>query len=372
MFREDYQLAYKGIKVPEDLKKKVLLEAGEEKHAKRREWLSPVVMAAVMIVCLCVAVPAAAENVPAFYRIIEELSPKLADTLVPIEEECEEKGIILCVEAVNVQGNQAEIILSFRDGKGYDKIHGEVDLFDSYRLTSLGGNGNVGGCSFLKYDEETDKAYFKIDLQADEDFSREKLTVTVGELLCEKSKEEREIELSEYLLTETEYGIRKVTVNGKSWNDESRGKLEEMFRAEKTGEELLDDPRPAYCVMDIACKDKIQQDEQVITGIFYRDGILRIQTCNGDLTKGDRHVQWKFRNEKGEELTILGGVGWKEEIDGKRYDFEETWFEGSVENLNECQLLGTFYESKESVRGNWKVTFRMQQDTGENDSDRIR
>lgn len=65
------------------------------------------------------------------------------------------------------KGNEAEVIVSFTDEEDFDYINGEVDMYDSYGLYSYTAESNIGGCSFLEYDEKEDKAYFKIDVQCD-------------------------------------------------------------------------------------------------------------------------------------------------------------------------------------------------------------
>lgn len=356
MFREDYKQAYRKVGVKEELRQKMLREADENTAYRQKAWMRTVAMAATLMLCLCVAVPVGAANIPAFYQIVEFISPKLADKLVPIEEECSRNGIIMCVEAVNVEGNQAEVILSVRDEEGYDRIHGEVDLFDSYALKSLTGENNIGGCQFLRYDEVEDKAYFKVTLQTEGEFDKSKLIFMVNTILCEKTKEEREVNIVEYDLSGMNYGIKTVSISGGGYADDFYKKVQ-LYKLEETS---MDDPRPQYKVLDVDCEGVIRQDELVITGIVYEDNLLRIQVCQGDATKEDRHVRWQLFNESGDEIEGFASVGWHEEINGKRYDFTETWFEGAIENLEECRLVGTFYESEDRVEGNWRVVFEIE------------
>lgn len=356
MFREDYKLAYKEIRVKEALKQKMLLEADEDTAHRKKAWMRVVAMAATIILCLCVAVPVGASNIPAFYQIIECISPKLADKLVPIEKECSQNGIIVSMEAINVEENQAEVIVSVGDEEGYDRIHGEVDLFDSYGLKSLTGENNIGGCQFLRYDEAEDKAYFKVTLQTEGAFDKSKLVFTVNTILCEKTVEEREINIAEYILPDENYGIKTVSVSGLSHDDDF---------GEKVGlyglkESFLNDPRPQYKVLALDYEGIISQDELVITGIVYENNLLRIQSCQGDGTKEDRHVRWQLFNENEEEVEGFASVGWHEEIGGERYDFTEEWFEGPIENLEECRLVGTFFASEGGVEGNWKIVFEVE------------
>lgn len=356
MFHEDYKSAYKKIKVKNELKQKMLFEAEEDTLYRKKAWMRAAVMAATVILCICVAVPVGASNIPAFYQIIEHISPELADRLVPIEKECSQRGIIMSVEAVHVEGNQAEIVLSVGDEEGYDRIHGEVDLFDSYGLKSLSGENNIGGCQFLRYDEREDKAYFKVELQTEGVFEKSKLVLTVNTILCEKTEEEREINIKEYILEDGDYEIKAVSVSGIGYDEDFNEKVI-LYELKETS---LDDPRPQYMVLDTNYEGIIRQDEIMVTGIVHEGNLIRIQTCEGDGTKEDRHVRWQLFNENGDEIKGFANVGWHEEIDGKRYDFTEEWFEGTTENLEECRLVGTFFESEGRVEGDWRVVFEIE------------
>lgn len=77
-----------------------------------------------MAVPICA--PVCAANSPAFHKIVEYLSPALADKLVPIEESSTSQGITMQVEAIHLEGNEAEIIVSFRDAE-------EVHKFGTWR-----------------------------------------------------------------------------------------------------------------------------------------------------------------------------------------------------------------------------------------------
>lgn len=361
MFRKDYKLAYNKVEVKEELKQKMFEEAKEEERIRRRRpFVQAVTVLATVCVCLFVVVPVGAVNVPAFYKVIENISPQLADALVPVEKISESQGIVMSVEAINVEGNEAEVIVSFGDAGEGDRIHGKVDMYDSYSLVSLGGKNDIGGSSFLKYDEETDKAYFKVHLVADEDFDKTKLTFRVKELLCDLTKEENTVDIPDYdsLLT---VGAGRKTVNisgaGRSADgDEILEKYKEFIWTEGT----MEDPRPRYQVLDIDCEEVIKSDDLVVTGMGCNGNLFRVQVCRGDLTESDRHINWRLLDANGNEIKALGSVGWHEEINGKRYAFDETWFEVDKQMLDEYQLVGVFYESEGSIEGNWKVTFCVE------------
>ena len=115
MFESRYKEAYDAIAPSQELVENLIgrTKAGNIKNKRNR--FVPKVAAAVAAVCLVTAVPVCAAQVPVFYRIVEYLSPALADQLVPIEESCTSQGITMQVEAIHLEGNEAEIIISMRD-----------------------------------------------------------------------------------------------------------------------------------------------------------------------------------------------------------------------------------------------------------------
>ncbi len=121
--------------------------------------------------------PVLAANIPAVYRFLQEISPALADFFVPIEKSCTKKGVTMQVESVYVEGNRAEVYISFQDAE-YDGnvIGGEIDLWTGYRLQSKTGCSVIGGHSFAGYDAETGKSYWKVSLQGGGDLKTDKLT----------------------------------------------------------------------------------------------------------------------------------------------------------------------------------------------------
>lgn len=357
MFREDYKAAYDGVKVKEQLKRQMMSESETKNKLKRtRPFAAAITMAAMVMICVFVVIPVGAAGIPAFYRIVESISPSLADTLVPIEEECTDNGIVMRVEAVSIEGKHGEIVVSFRDEEGYDRIRGKVDLYDRYRLVSRDGKSNMGGCSFLTYDEEEQKAYYKIDVWADEEFDKAKMTFYCDEILCEVTRTEQEIDLS---VMRTDFSTKEVAINGGSWGADTND-VRDAFDDTVSGEKAGDDPRPVYKVLDVESTENYKRDELTITGIAYKNNLLRVQVCRGDLSHADRHVSCKLLDADGNEVPGMGSVGWSEEIDGVRYFLDEVWFPVQPETLEGCRLTGTFFTSGESVEGDWKVTFRME------------
>lgn len=352
MFQDDYKKAYDQIKPDPDSMEQILANAGNVRQKSIiRRWKRTV---AAVVCCICIwnVLPVCAANIPAFYKILESVSPGIADLFVPVEKSCSSQGVIMRVEAVNLDGSQAEIIVSFQDEEGYDRIHGTVDIFDSYGLKSYQNASWLGGCSFLRYDEAEDKAYFMISVEADKAFDKSKLTFYSYRLLCGITNEERDIGLSG---AERNAETKSVTVSG--W-----GGIGDISKYSEVllGEKETDDPRDAYRVLAAKGGELPATDDFTITGIAYQDDILRVQICMGDNSAADRHVQPFLVDGGGEERHEDYSVSWYEEIDGAECQFYEFWFLGPFENLEQYRMYGIFHNSGELIEGDWKVTFRLE------------
>ena len=94
------------------------------------------VAAVFLTACLLVilGVPAAAKNIPAFYGVLERNAPGLLEYLIPVQKTDSSAGIVMNLEAAKIEGNTAEILVSFKDNGTGDYIHGMVDMYDSYKF----------------------------------------------------------------------------------------------------------------------------------------------------------------------------------------------------------------------------------------------
>ena len=137
MFAEKYRRAYDEVTPSQQIVSAVLRQAEEAQGApgrRNRRKIRTAAAAAAVFLAVCAGgfavLPVCAAQIPAFYRVIEFVSPGLADRLIPVEKSSSSQGITMEVEAVDLQGDAAEIIVSVRDeeGSALDRIHGPVDL----------------------------------------------------------------------------------------------------------------------------------------------------------------------------------------------------------------------------------------------------
>lgn len=358
MFEERYQKAYSTIAPSQELVSDTISKAvsGSRGAVKNRFAVRTLLTAAAAVLCLVMAVPVGAAHIPAFYKIVEYISPALADRLVPIEKSSTNQGITMQVEAINLEGNEAEIIISLQDAAGstQDLVHGEMDLFDSYRLSDYTNDSIVGGCQFLTYDEADDKAYFQVNVQSDKVYQGDKLQFSVHSILCDKRQEERDVDLSGAVYTAE---TKQVTLSGSGGF--LRDEMLPDFLMDRSG---AGEGIPDAHVLDMMRIADCAADDFTLTGIAYMDGVLRVQICMGDNWSSDRHVQLFLKNAAGEERYPDHSVSWNETVGDTSYQVYEFWYIEDISDIAAYSMYGIFHDAGELIRGDWNVTFRVQGD----------
>lgn len=358
MFQEAYKKAYDS-KVPDRnllLKIKEMQEAqtvhrGKGKSVRKVTGAVLYPVAAVLAVALllgAVSTPVLAREFPFVYRIVEKYAPSMAEYVLPQELSSTSAGIRMQVEAIQVEEKKAEVLVSFTDEPGFDYIHGEVDLYDSYRLVCYSGESNVGGCSFLEYDEAEDKAYFKLDLSSWDTFDKEKCRFQVGMLLTNCVEEVQVVDLAELDRAPT---WKMVSLNGAGGT--KNGVIEKYLG--KSEEEFW---RSGARVMQ-GTYDETNADKLEITAIGYADGILRVQNCRGAFSQADRHMGLILVDADGNERVSDYSVDWQEELAGENVSFNEQWFVVSEEELEQLQLVENRFITDGCIEGDWEVIFSL-------------
>lgn len=318
--------------------------------------------AAVTVLSFCLvlmlALPVAAKQVPGVYRVVEKYAPALANFVLPRQIASTGHGITMQVEAIDIRGNEADIIISFSDeaDSPNDLINGRVDLYDSYHLYNYSAKWQAGGCSFLEYDSGEDKAYFKISTTASADFDGEKVGFGVTKLLTEYRREIRLVGFEPWVEAPLE---KTVSVNG-GGGKEGRGRL--YFLA---GGSTDPSPLREYRVMDLGSISEDMKESLKVTGVAYDEGVLRVQQCRGNFADADRHIRLFLKDENGAERTCDGSVMWQEEIDGQKVLLEEAWFVVTQEELEQLELWGEYWIADGCIRGDWEVIFEMENLPGE-------
>ncbi len=357
MFENKYKEAYDAIVPSQELVEKLIGQARAGKLERKKSWFVPkaAVAAAAVVVCLVTAVPVCAAHIPAFYRIVEYLSPALADHLVPVEKSCTSQGITMQVEAINLVENEAQIIISMQDAQDstQDLIHGEIDLFDSYGLSDYVNDSVVGGCHFLTYDAVEGKAYFQVSVQSDHAYEAGKLKFWVNSVLCDKSEETRDVDLSETVYSAN---TKQVKPSGSGGLISEEMLPDSMWVLPATDE----NPIPETNVLDGLAAANCAADDFTVTGMAYMEGVLRVQICMGDTWKSDRHVELFLRDPDGNERYSDRSVSWHEEVGETSYHFYEFWYIEDIEEISDYSMYGIFHNAGQLIEGDWNVTFRLE------------
>ncbi len=355
MFQEEYKKAYDRIIVNQAKLQDLLIQAGEGVARKESRLLILIRPLAVSVLSLCLvcvfALPVLAKQIPAVYRLVQKFAPALAEYVLPEEVSDTQSGITMQVEAIHVNWNKAEVILSFRDAEGSrrDQINGKLDLYDSYRIYNYGERAVIGGAGFLEYDEIEDKAYFRIEITSDRIFDQDKVRLAVTRLLTRCTEEERIISLEERIDNPKET-VRQC--NGITGTIEKRERIP-FF------EDGINDTTRMVRVMDEVEWNDALAESLTITGLSYDEGVLRVQQCRGNFSEADRHIRIYLKDKEGEERIPDCSVGWKEKVNGEEILFDEDWFIISEEELEQYELFGMFSITDGCVNGNWEITINL-------------
>lgn len=356
MFQDEYKRAYDQIEISKIDIGELEKSLNESQKWKEKFYLiiRPIAVTIVSFCLLCIlALPVVAEQLPVVYQVIEKFAPDLVDYILPEEAICTSNGITLQVEAVNIQGNVAEVILSFKDANEseIDQIYGRIDLYESYQIVNYGENMQIGGCNFLEYNSLEDKAYFKVDITSDTVFQKEKIKLMVNQLLTHHEECEQEISLDGMIDKPKE---KNVEVSGISGTMEKRSKIPFWVSGFKTKSQVVR-------VMDIAKSTESMAEALCVTGVAYEEGILRVQQCRGSFENADRHIRFFLKDKEANERIPDASVSWQEKIDGEKILFEESWFVISEQELEKSELFGDFYITEKSVKGEWEIIVNLEE-----------
>ncbi len=364
MFQEDYKKAYEGI-VPSERALNLLLEkAGlaeenrREKAVQRRSrCLRWAMTAAAACLCIVLAVPVCAKNIPAFYKILESVSPRLAELLAPVEKSDTKHGITMTVEAAYIENGRAKVVLSFADAESSreDRVHGEIGVYSFSLESGSRTQSAIGGSSFLAYDEETGKAFYQVDLTALEGDFHDKLTLYVGRIFLNMDRGRMDIDIASLPRLDS---LKEVRLSGRGGGRSGRD-ITEILNQWKVDDMTVMIPSPSYAVMDRGEEISCATDDLTVAGLSYRDGLLRVQVCRGEYADADRHLQPVLVDEQGEEIYYDASLSWSEEIDGKTCSFEEFWFAGDFENLEGYSMYGLYHRYDGYLKGDWQVDFKL-------------
>ena len=288
-------------------------------------------LAAALILTLVLGVPAlAAADVNPAYDFLYKLSPALAQRLKPVQLSCVDNGIEMKVISANVEGNEADVLVSLRDLEG-SRVDATTDLFDSYEIRTPSPSFE-GTCSMPDYDEESGTATFLVHIAqpAGMNIEGEKITFSASCFISGKQTSACPLDLDPGAAelnpeTQTDVALRGAD--------------------------------------DFACDTFLAPGEGIapakdvrITAMGYIDGKLHIQAHFADILTTDAHGLIYLSDGANELNPVAEFAFWDAEKTGS---YEEYIFDISPADAGKYQLYGWFETSEGFYTGDWQVTFAL-------------
>ncbi len=271
--------------------------------------------------------------------------PSVAQAFKPVQKSCEDNGIRMEVISAGIEDNKASFYISIQ-GDNLDKT---VDLYDSYQINCP--FDSVGHVSFSEFDENTNTAYFMVNIETmnGEKIPKGKVTFSVRELIFDKHEFEGAIDgidLSE--VPKNPPTIENINFRGAS------GDYESIIVRGSSGdyESIIDVLSPSSPLTEI-------MDGISVTGIGYIDDKLHIQTYYEDILKTDNHgyVYLVDENDKRISEDFADISFWDDERKGS---YDEKIISVDYNELKNYSLMGWFCTSNVYESGDWEVTFKMK------------
>lgn len=292
-------------------------------------------------------VAAAAGNETAF-QVVYEMFPDIAMNLVPVNETCEDNGIKMSVEGINIEGDTADVYISLQDMSG-NRIDETTDLFDSYDIrTGEDYQGDrMAGCSFVSYDEKSKKATFLLSItnMQGTPMSKDKVTFLLSKILTNKNEMSRELtEITNVDEVENTRDVGEVQLRGWASNGSDIEEFSDFFEKYRR---------------DILCEDEnihfSPVDGATVTAYGFVNGKLHVQVHYDDILQHDNHG---FITLVDDNSTIYPESidFWDEEGVGS---YTEYIFDITPEEMENYTVYGEFVTCDTLIEGDWSVTFSL-------------
>jgi hypothetical protein len=290
--------------------------------------------------------PVLAANVPAVYELLYFVSPTVAQFFIPIQKSCEDNGIKMEVVSAYIHDNIAQIYITMQDliGKRIDET---TDLYDSYSINRPFDSSAT--CQLARYDETTKTATFLISITewGNKKIVGDKITFSVREFISDK-----------HTYNEIPIAVDLIGIS----NARATKQVSPGGGGGRKYEEYFSDYDSKATVLAPSSPMKFPVEGIDFTGIGYVDGMLHIQTSVvNNLTK-DNHGYFFLIDKNGNKTQCIYNVGFSEALDSNnRVHYEEYVFDIPRSEIGQYSLYGTFVTSGLFTKGNWKVTFPLEE-----------
>ena len=305
--------------------------------SRKKMLRKAVSVAAAVLLCFTLSVSALAATVDPVYQILFNISPAVAQTFKPVKLSCEDQGIRMEVISAAIYGNEAVIYISLQDLTG-NRIDETTDLFDSYRINRP--FASVASCIFISFDEETKTATFLIHISQwnNEKIEGDKITFAFSEFLSQKNKFDEKLSgLDLSNVTTAEETQKPASVRG--------------------GGGMIPVDYETDCLVPLDGGMLSPVDGVTVTNAGFIDNRLHIQIYFEDILTYDNHGYIDLRDEAGNSAENYSISFWDDEKVGS---YDEIVYDISPEDIGNYQAYGYFVTCKNRTRGNWQVTFPLE------------
>ena len=341
MHEERLNRAVRGIRMPEEARKRLLLRLNEERP-RRVVRLSkrPALAAVAACLALALGLPVLAANVEPAYTLLYRASPAAAQYLQPVRESNEDNGIRMEVVSAAVEGDTAEVWVSLQDLAG-SRVDETTDLFESYSIRSPADQS--AHCELAGYDEATGTALFRLHItRADgKSWQGEKVTFSLKGFLSRRAAYEQvEIPLDLTRLPQNA-ATMAVSFSGYAGTEGERPDIFDVL--------VPEEGRKNFPVEGFS-----------LTGAAWATDGLHIQLAVKNRQQNDNNAEVYLLGPEGAKI-FCDFLGYFREGEGEnRVDYMEYVFYGTTGALADCRLAGDFYTAGLLTEGSWKVTFRLE------------
>lgn len=301
------------------------------------------VLAVALVLILSVTTSAMAASSPDFNKWLYLLLPDVAMYLRPVNISCEDQGIRMEVQAINVQGNSADILVSVQDLTG-DRLDSTTDLFDSYFLDTP-GNASAG-CHRIEYDEETRTNTFYIHYRSERPITQDKITFSFSQLLTGKKQ-------GVITLRDVAWPDGQAEAETMSMGQGYRGAGMNFANSEETVQEAIQRLEAMPILVPQTSRELTPGID--LTGVGYVDGKLHIQFYCHDIFHTDNHAFLCLKDADGREIPSSLSLSCFDEA--REGSYEEDIYNVDPETLAGCTLQVDYVTCDTLIKGNWSITF---------------
>lgn len=297
-------------------------------------------IAIVMVMSIStLSIATVAGNITA-YNILHSIYPDVAEKLIPVNISCEDNGILMNVEAVNIDGPKADIYISMQDMMG-NRIDDSTDLFDSEVIhTSF---DTMGTSERVDYDSDNKKVTFLIKLEhmKGEPIEGNELTFSVSRFLSGKEKTVTELSgfnLADIPVPQNVQKADKLNIRGCSGEDINGGT-----------DFLIPDPAYSYSPVDGV----------KVNAYGFLNGKLHVQVHYDNILDYDNHGFIYVKDVEGNVIECSSNYAfWDDDRNGSSEEYIFDISEGT--DLGGYSLWGEFVTCDTLTEGDWEVSFPIK------------